>query len=294
MLSGRQPYNADTPMGVVVKHITEPVPEILRANPDLPESTDTIIKSAMAKDKQKRYSTVTDMARALNLAAFGTENASANEISTPYVKIAPPAQTGSRTWPIIGVVVVLVLLVGGFFLRNQLFIPATGNPTAVSSSTPAPTLEPSATAPIPTPTDIPTPTIPATEVVLAPICPAGTIPAVPKPVVRETNKACIKKVPYTTISIPKDASFESLREGFSCIKEGETGNNVLISCTGRQLFSFDLKVCNPQPVPTLVSPADAGRCAQGTSFDAANQCCVSPPAEDASCTIFKVDLRACL
>jgi len=292
MLSGRQPYNADTPMGVVVKHITEPVPEILRANPDLPESMDTIIKSAMAKDKQKRYTTATDLARALNLAAFGTESTTANAISTPNLKIVPPAPSNSRTWPIIGVVVVLVLLVGGFFLRNQLFIPATGSPTAVSSPTSVPTIEPTATAP--QPTDIPTPTIPAVEVVLAPICSAGAIPVTPKPVVRETNKDCIKKVPYTTISIPRDATFESLRDGFSCIKESETENKVLISCTGQQLFSFDLKVCNPQTVPTPVSQADAGRCAQGTNFDAANQCCVAPPAEDASCTICQVDLRACL
>jgi hypothetical protein len=73
-----------------------------------------------------------------------------------------------------------------------------------------------------------------------------------------------------------------------------TGNNMLISCTGQQLFSFDLKVCNPQTVPTPVSQTDSGRCAQGTSFDSANQCCVPPLAEDASCTIFQVDLRACL
>ena len=36
MLSGQQPYNADTPMGVVIKHITEPVPEILNMIPSLP------------------------------------------------------------------------------------------------------------------------------------------------------------------------------------------------------------------------------------------------------------------
>ena len=34
MLSGKQPYNADTPMGVVLKHITEPVPEILNIKPN--------------------------------------------------------------------------------------------------------------------------------------------------------------------------------------------------------------------------------------------------------------------
>jgi serine/threonine protein kinase len=50
MLTGQQPYSADTPMGVVVKHITDPVPEILKVMPDLPPEFDKIIKSAMAKD----------------------------------------------------------------------------------------------------------------------------------------------------------------------------------------------------------------------------------------------------
>ena len=36
MLTGRQPYEADTPMGVAIKHITDPVPQILIANPNLP------------------------------------------------------------------------------------------------------------------------------------------------------------------------------------------------------------------------------------------------------------------
>ena len=57
MLSGQQPYNADTPMGVVVKHITEPVPEILNVTPTLPYDVDQIIRSSMAKDKTKRYAT---------------------------------------------------------------------------------------------------------------------------------------------------------------------------------------------------------------------------------------------
>ncbi|HET8564514.1 MAG TPA: serine/threonine-protein kinase, partial [Candidatus Binatia bacterium] len=294
MLSGKQPYHADTPMGVVLKHVTEPIPQILKANPDLPEAMDTIIKSALAKDKQKRYASVTDLSRALNLAAFGTESITANApLTTPPIKTTHPAAAGNRAWPIFSLVLLLVLVVGGFFLRNQLFIPATGSSTAVSSRTPAPTLEPSAAAPQPTAIDNPTPTIAVVEVILAPVCPAGAIPTVSKPVVRETNKDCIKKVPYTTISIPTGATFESLREGFSCIKEGETENNVLISCTGQHLFSFDLKVCNPQPVPTPVAQSDAGRCDQGTNFDSANQCCVPPPAEDASCTIFQVDLRAC-
>jgi serine/threonine protein kinase len=73
MLSGQQPYSADTPMGVVVKHITEPVPEILKVLPDLPPEIDTIIKTSMAKDKTARYSNTIELAKALNLVAFGSE-----------------------------------------------------------------------------------------------------------------------------------------------------------------------------------------------------------------------------
>ena len=73
MLSGQQPYNADTPMGVVVKHITEPVPEILQVTPSLPYDVDQIIRSSMAKDKNKRYDTAVDLSKALNMAAFGDE-----------------------------------------------------------------------------------------------------------------------------------------------------------------------------------------------------------------------------
>jgi hypothetical protein len=35
-LTGKLPYEADTPMGRAVKHITEPVPRLLMANPILP------------------------------------------------------------------------------------------------------------------------------------------------------------------------------------------------------------------------------------------------------------------
>jgi len=293
MLSGKQPFDADTPMGVVVKHITEPVPQILKANPDLPEAADTIIQSALAKDRQKRYASVTDLARALNLAAFGREN---TVVNTPSValprEVTQPGRTGTRTWPVFSVVLFLILLVGGFFLRNQLFIPATGSPTNVATLSALPVQEPTAAAPGSTQTEIPAPTATAVEVMPAPICPAQIIPTVVQPEVRETNKTCIRKVPYTTIAIPKGAVFESLREGFSCIVEGETDSNILISCTGRQLYSFDLKVCNAQTIPTPASLADAGRCAGG-AFDAAYQCCVPSPQADAGCTIFRVDLRAC-
>ena len=47
LLTGTQPYQADTPMGVVVKHITEPPPRILDSRPDLPPGIDAAIRKAV-------------------------------------------------------------------------------------------------------------------------------------------------------------------------------------------------------------------------------------------------------
>ncbi len=65
MLTGKQPYSADTPMGVAVKHITEPVPRILNVNPNLPAWTEMVISTAMAKDKNDRFATAVEMIETL-------------------------------------------------------------------------------------------------------------------------------------------------------------------------------------------------------------------------------------
>lgn len=71
MLSGAQPYQATTPMAVVVKHITDPVPHILDANPNLPVGIEAIIEKAMAKNPDDRFSTAGEFAAALSALARG-------------------------------------------------------------------------------------------------------------------------------------------------------------------------------------------------------------------------------
>jgi len=73
MLTGKQPFTAETTIKVLVKHITEPVPNILDANPDLPAALKKIIKTAMAKKKEKRFQSVLEFANALSVAAFGSD-----------------------------------------------------------------------------------------------------------------------------------------------------------------------------------------------------------------------------
>jgi serine/threonine-protein kinase len=62
MLTGRQPYQAATPMSIAMRHLTDSVPEIHRLRPELPEPLQTVLEHVLAKDRDKRYSQATELA----------------------------------------------------------------------------------------------------------------------------------------------------------------------------------------------------------------------------------------
>ena len=90
MLSGKPPYKADTPMGVVVKHITEPVPHILDVNSNLPQAIEAVIQKAMAKDKQARFATCAELAATLSAIERGEALDPKTLLGMPRI---PTAQT---------------------------------------------------------------------------------------------------------------------------------------------------------------------------------------------------------
>lgn len=65
MLTGRVPYEAQTPLGVLMAHATKPIPNVLEARPDLPEDIQYIIDKALAKSIEERYPTPGAVAAAL-------------------------------------------------------------------------------------------------------------------------------------------------------------------------------------------------------------------------------------
>ncbi len=69
MLTGRVPFDAETPMAVVIKHITEPLPMPRLVNPAIPEQIELVILKALAKDPQDRYQSCGEMSAALKRAA---------------------------------------------------------------------------------------------------------------------------------------------------------------------------------------------------------------------------------
>ncbi len=64
MLTGRIPFDADTPVGLIFQHVTAPIPSVRALNHQLPPSADAVLSKAMAKLPDARYSTAGALAAA--------------------------------------------------------------------------------------------------------------------------------------------------------------------------------------------------------------------------------------
>ncbi len=71
MLTGKAPYEADTPAKVMMMHVLQPTPSLLGARPDLPPECEALIHKAMAKNPDERYSTANELSMALEAALRG-------------------------------------------------------------------------------------------------------------------------------------------------------------------------------------------------------------------------------
>lgn len=158
MLTGDRPYNGETVIGIALQHVNDPIPDVRKIRPDLPPEVETIIKTALAKDKNQRYATALDLARALNRAAFGDDRT----IPASAALTNRRAVSQRNVW--IGAsALLLLILIGIFALRGQI-------PFLAPASTPTGSLVANPTAVPPTHTPIPTPTTSpaATETLPAP------------------------------------------------------------------------------------------------------------------------------
>lgn len=58
MLTGRVPFTADTPIAVIIKKATEPMPNPRSLIPDLPEAVEHVLFKALAKNPANRFETM--------------------------------------------------------------------------------------------------------------------------------------------------------------------------------------------------------------------------------------------
>jgi Serine/threonine protein kinase len=86
MLGGRPPYEGETAVDIVIKHMNEPVPSLHRLRPDLPPDIDTFMQKALAKPPAKRYATPQEFIAALDhMAQLVSQRASTPDNNKPLI-----------------------------------------------------------------------------------------------------------------------------------------------------------------------------------------------------------------
>lgn len=96
MLTGRALYEADTPMGVVIKHILDPVPDITAIKPDLPIDVERVLTKTLAKNPDDRFQKASELAAAFQSVAEGKPLS--DELHSPST-IVKPKYTSELTGP---------------------------------------------------------------------------------------------------------------------------------------------------------------------------------------------------
>src|SRR5512142_3218512 len=135
MLTGERPFGKDTVIGLALQHVNDPVPNILKVRPDLPGEVDVIIKTAMAKNREKRYSTALDLARELNKVAFGGDRTIPQ--TTTLVDRQASGSLSRRVGWIMAVLILVIAIAGGAYaFRRQLQFSADPVPTATQTVAP--------------------------------------------------------------------------------------------------------------------------------------------------------------
>ena len=210
MVTGRVPYESETPTGQIVKHLTEPVPNALSIRKDLPPGIQKVIARAMAKKKDDRFLTAGEMAEALQkviskrpvdaVTQQGSRQTIAlNEKTAPG--LAPRVQKrsakgrGPIIWlPFIGAGAVILILLIVIIILGSRFLPA-----MLANETPTPSLTatvPLSASPDPTQTDTLIPTSTSTSP------PTSESTSTPLPTVTDTPSPTQTPIMVVVVSVP--------------------------------------------------------------------------------------------
>jgi hypothetical protein len=71
MVTGQLPYDADTPLAIVLKHVNNPLPIPSQLNPSMPPDIERIIFKALAKDPDDRYQSADELISHLDRVTAG-------------------------------------------------------------------------------------------------------------------------------------------------------------------------------------------------------------------------------
>ena len=135
MLTGERPFSKGTVIGLALQHVNDPVPNVLNLRPDLPGEVDVIIKRAMAKNRENRYSTALELAHELNKVAYEGEP-TLQKIPALVDRETASSPASSRAgWMVAGLILLLALAGGAYAFRGQIPFLSPPVPTATAFAT---------------------------------------------------------------------------------------------------------------------------------------------------------------
>jgi serine/threonine protein kinase len=88
MLTGKPPFDADTPLAILMKHVNEPLPIPPATGVVIPEPFERVLLKGLSKNPDDRYQTAVEMAQALRAAAEEAAVQLPDRISLPLVASA--------------------------------------------------------------------------------------------------------------------------------------------------------------------------------------------------------------
>jgi serine/threonine-protein kinase len=135
IVTGRKPYQADTPMAVMIKKATEPLPRPTKLVPNLPDAVERILFKALAKNPADRYDDMGGFAEALEKLAEGRLPRTASLPAGSEPASVKPAGFKLRSG------LVAALIVGGIGIAGVWIGFRTLNQPDGQNEAPAPTVE---------------------------------------------------------------------------------------------------------------------------------------------------------
>ncbi len=138
MLTGKVPFEGDSPFVLMNKHMFAPIPSVRDIRPELPEGVQRVLEQAMAKDPTKRFTSTGQLAASFNAALVAqpivpsaARIAASSALRQTKLITLPkqPATDYRQMWLSIAALIAVLWVIGGLIL----FWPRTAQPSQLSS-----------------------------------------------------------------------------------------------------------------------------------------------------------------
>ncbi|MCH7588558.1 MAG: protein kinase [Chloroflexi bacterium] len=146
MVTGSLPFEAETPLGVVIMHATEPLPPPREVYPELPQRVEAVIIRALEKKPEERYPSMLALKEAFHLAVSGKAGSIGQTVydqptavfdgfAARWAKFRIKLRGARRP----SIIIILALLVAGFFGYYRLAADGGGSQNQTLTATPSST-----------------------------------------------------------------------------------------------------------------------------------------------------------